>query len=240
MRAKRLSDLLKADDRVAVSNITGREASTVSVASQKYCGNIVGGWALGKGGQTLDVPGGKAVPVFSTVEELTTSLPKKKLPNKIIVYSPPPAVYGEVKEIVQHSNNTVETLFVVTEHVSIEVTAKIAQVCSQADIDVLGCNSLGMINTHDAVRVGAVGGDHPSESFQAGSVAVISNSGNMVNTMASYLLSTGLGTSYGISTGKDVLILLPLKDLLELARDDEQTKLVVLYVEPGGSYEKED
>ena len=239
MRAKRLSDLLKADDRVAVSNITGREASTVSVASQKYCGNIVGGWALGKGGQTLDVPGGKAIPVFSTVEELTTSLPKKKLPNKIIVYSPPPAVYGEVKEIVQHSNNTVETLFVVTEHVSIEVTAKIAQVCSQADIDVLGCNSLGMINTHDAVRVGAVGGDHPSESFQAGSVAVISNSGNMVNTMASYLLSTGLGTSYGISTGKDVLILLPLKDLLELARDDEQTKLVVLYVEPGGSYEKE-
>ena len=52
MRAKKLSDLLKAGDRIAVSNITGREASTVSVASQKYCGNIVGGWALGK------VPGG--------------------------------------------------------------------------------------------------------------------------------------------------------------------------------------
>ena len=239
MRATRLSDLLKADDRVAVSNITGREASTVSVASQKYCSNIVGGWALGKGGQTLDVPGGKAIPVFSTAEELMTSLPKKKLPNKIIVYSPPPAVYGEVKEIVQHSNNSVETLFVVTEHVSIEVTAKIAQVCSQANIDVLGCNSLGMINTRDAVRVGAVGGNHPSESFRAGSVAIISNSGNMVNTMASYLLSTGLGTSYGISTGKDMLILLPLKDLLKLARDDAQTKLVVLYVEPGGSYEKE-
>jgi succinyl-CoA synthetase alpha subunit/citrate synthase len=239
MRAKRLSDLLKAEDRVAVSNITGREASAVTVASQKYCGNIVGGWALGKGGQTLDVAGGKAIPVFSTAEELMTRLPKKKLPNKIIVYSPPPAVYGEVKEIVQHGNNGVDTLFVVTEHVSIEVTAKIAQVCSQANIDVLGCNSLGMINTHDEVRVGAVGGDNPSESFQPGSVAVISNSGNMVNTMASYLLSTGLGTSYGISTGKDVLILLPLKNLLGLARADEYTKLVVLYVEPGGFYEKE-
>ena len=36
MRAKNLSDLLKAGDRVAVSNITGREASTVTVISQKY------------------------------------------------------------------------------------------------------------------------------------------------------------------------------------------------------------
>ena len=54
MRAKTLSDLLKASDRVAVSNITGREASVVSIASQKYCRNIVGGWALGKGGQNLE------------------------------------------------------------------------------------------------------------------------------------------------------------------------------------------
>ena len=46
MRAKTLNDLLKAGDRVAVSNITGREASTVTVASQRYCGNVVGGWAL--------------------------------------------------------------------------------------------------------------------------------------------------------------------------------------------------
>ncbi len=95
MRAESLSDLLKVNDRVAVSNITGREASTVIVASQKYCGNIVGGWALGKGGQSLDVTGRKSIPVFSTFEELIKSLPKKKLPNKTIVYSPPSAVYGE-------------------------------------------------------------------------------------------------------------------------------------------------
>ena len=239
MRAKRSSDLLKAEDRVAVSNITGREASTVTIASQKYCGNIVGGWALGKGGQTLDVPGRKSIPVFSTFEELNKSLPKKKLPNKIIVYSPPSAVYGEVKEIVEHGKKTVETLFIITEHVSIEVTAKIAQVCSRANINVLGCNSLGMINTHDAVRVGAVGGNSPSESFRPGSATIISNSGNMVNTMASYLLSAGMGTSFGISTGKDSLILLPLKNLLELARNDTCTKLIITYIEPGGFYEKE-
>jgi succinyl-CoA synthetase alpha subunit len=239
MRAKTLSDLLKAADRVAVSNITGREASVVSIASQKYCHNIVGGWALAKGGQSLNIPGLESIPVFSNVAELVKSLPKEKLPNKIIVYSPPAAVYGEVKEIIEHCRDTVETLFIITEHVSIEVTAKINKICSDANIDVLGCNCLGMINTHDGVRVGAVGGSDLKETFLPGSVTIVSNSGNMVNTMASYLLSAGLGTAYGISTGKDVLILMRLKNLLELARNDERTKLIVAYIEPGGLYEKE-
>ena len=65
-----------------------------------------------------------------------------------------------------------------------------------------------MINTHDAVRVGAVGGSDLAETFLPGSVSIISNSGNMVNTMASYLLSAGLGTSYGISIAVHVALIL--------------------------------
>ena len=239
MRAKKLSDLLKAGDRVAVSNITGREATAVTAASQEFCGNIVGGWALGKGGQTIDVPGREPIPVFSTVEEMMSTLDADKRPNKMIVYSPPMAVYGEVKEIVEYGAKTVETIYVITEHVSIEVTAKIAKMCQQANIDVIGCNSLGIINVHDGMRIGAVGGDNPSDSFVKGSAAIISNSGNMVNTMASYLISAGLGSSYGISTGKDTLILASIKDMLQMACEDENTKLIVLYIEPGGLYEKE-
>ncbi len=238
MRAASLNDLLKAGDRVAVSNITGREASAVTIASQLYCGNIVGGWALGKGGQQLEVPGGEPIPVFADAGTLINSLPPEKLPNKIVIYSPPQAVYAEVKEIVDHRIDTIETIYIITEHVSIEVTAKIAQMCRQANIDVVGCNSLGIINTHDKVRVGAVGGDNPDESFVPGSATIISNSGNMVNTMAGYMQSAGLGTSYGISTGKDTLILMQLRELLELARNDERTRIIVLYIEPGGIYEK--
>ena len=86
MRAKHLSDLLKKGDRVAVSNITGREASKVSIISKRYCGNIVAGWALGKQGQKL-VPGSGAIPVFGQFDELMAALPDAKKPNKIIVYS---------------------------------------------------------------------------------------------------------------------------------------------------------
>jgi succinyl-CoA synthetase alpha subunit/citrate synthase len=238
MRAKKLTDLLKKGDRVAVSNITGREASKVSVESQKYCANIIGGWALGKGAQTVDTPNGP-IPVYSTFEELMQKTPLQSRPNKIIIYSPPQAVYGEIKEVLLHGAKIVETIFVITEHVSIEVTAKINQLCKEKNVDIIGCNTLGIINVHDGVRVGAVGGDMPEETFLPGSISVISNSGNMVNTISSYVQSAGMGTAFGISTGKDTLILTPLKELLPLVDKDENTKILVLYVEPGGVYEHE-
>lgn len=240
MRARRLSDLLSAGDRVAVSNITGREASKVTEATLRYCRNIVAGWALGKGGQDIrPEDGGARVPVFATFQELMANLPAAQRPNKAVVYSPPEAVYGDVKEIVAYGRGRIETVFVITEHVSVEVTAKIRSICAEADVDVIGCNTLGIINVHDHVRVGAVGGENPEESFVPGSVTVISNSGNMVNTISSYLLSAGMGTSFGCSTGKDALILTPPGDFLRLAAEDAHTRLAVMYVEPGGLYEKE-
>jgi len=237
VRAQTLEDLLKKGDRVAVSNVTGREASQVSFTSQLYCENIVAGWALGRGGQQISIPKGRDIRVFGQFDDLMDSLPDQQKPNKVIVYSPPDAVYGDVKEVIEHGKRFVETIFVITEHVSVEVTAKLKRLCDLEGIDVVGCNTLGMINAHDRVRVGAVGGESPDETFVPGSACIISNSGNMVNTIASYLQSAGLGVSYGIATGKDILILTPLKDLLMLAERDERTRLIVLYVEPGGTYE---
>lgn len=239
MRAQSLSDLLKEGDRVAVSNVTGREAMQVSLASQLYCGNIVAGWALGRSGQMISIPKGRNIKVYGQFEDLMVALPEEQKPNKIIVYSPPDAVYGDVKEVVEHSAKHVETIFVITEHVSVEVTAKLRRLCDLEGIDIVGCNTLGMINVHEKVRVGAVGGETPNETFRPGSACIISNSGNMVNTIAGYLQSAGLGTSYGIATGKDTLILTPLKELVALAERDERSRIIVLYVEPGGSYEHE-
>ncbi len=99
MKAKTLKDLLKKGDRIAISNITGREASKVAVSSQKYSNNIIGGWALGKGGETVQTLNGD-IPVYATFHELMLISPEEKHPNKIIIYSPPQAVYGEIKEVV--------------------------------------------------------------------------------------------------------------------------------------------
>jgi succinyl-CoA synthetase alpha subunit/citrate synthase len=239
MIATTLSSLLNKGDRVAVSNVTGREAMKVSMVSQQYCDNIVGGWALGKEHEVIKVPGGRDIPVFGQFDDLLKAFPTRERPNKVIVYSPPDAVYGDVKEVVENGEGIVETIFVITEHVSVEVTAKLKRLCDLAHMDIIGCNTLGVINAHAGVRVGAVGGDTPRESFIPGSATIISNSGNLVTTIAYYLQSAGLGVSFGISTGKDPLILTPLKDFLLLAERDKRTEIVVLYVEPGGSYEKD-
>ncbi len=239
MRARTLADLVKRGDRIAVSNITGREASKVCAVSQGYCNNIVGGWALGRGGEVVQCQKGDPIPVFADCASMMRQLPPEKRPNKVIVYSPPPAVYGDVKETLSYGADCIETIFIITEHVSVEVSAKIHNLAADAGIDVVGCNTLGVINTHDRVRVGAVGGDDPEETFVPGSATILSNSGNMVNTIASYLAFAGVGTSFGISTGKDVLILTRPADLLRLAEQDERTKIVVMYVEPGGLYEQE-
>ena len=98
MRAHCLQDLLKKGDRVAVSNVTGREASAVSIVSQRYCENITAGWALGKEGQAIPIPGNGSIRVFGQFEGLMSSLPEEERPNKIIVYSPPEAVYGDALE----------------------------------------------------------------------------------------------------------------------------------------------
>ena len=175
--------------------------------------------------------------MFADYAELLEQLPPERHPNKIIIYSPPEAVYGEVKNVVKAAAG-VETIYIITEHVSIEVSAKIHQLCEAENIDVIGGNTLGVINATDHVRVGAVGGDAPEETFHPGSATIVSNSGNMVNTMASYLYGAGIGTRFGISTGKDQLILTPPRDLLELALHDQLTQVIVLYVEPGGLYEQ--
>lgn len=238
MRAKTLTDLLRRGDRVAVSNITGREAGKVTEVSHRYGANIVGGWALGKGGGEIPVEQQSSLPVFSDYADLLEHLPHERHPNKIIIYSPPEAVYGEIKNVVKASLGNVQTIFIITENVSIEVSAKIHKLCESENIDVVGCNTLGVINVTEHVRIGAVGGDSPEETFYPGSATIISNSGNMVNTMASYLYGAGIGMRFGISTGKDQLILTPLRDLLEMAFHDDPTEMIVLYAEPGGLYEQ--
>lgn len=239
MRAQKLTDLLNKNSRCAVSNMTGREASKVATITQRYGRNIVGGWALGKGGNEIPIDQHPSIPVFSTYGDLLESLPVEKHPNTITIYSPPEAVYGDIKNVLSVSSSAVETIYIITENVAIEVAAKIHRLCKDRNIDVLGCNTLGIINVHEHVRIGAVGGDAPEETFRPGSATIISNSGNMVNTMASYLYDAGIGVRFGISTGKDRLILTPLRDLLELAATDDETKCVILYLEPGGMYELE-
>ena len=143
-----------------------------------------------------------------------------------------------MSELVTH-NEALKRIVIVTEKVPARDSRNIRALCQEAGVDVIGANCLGMANAWDHVRIGgSLGGDHPEETLVKGSIAIHSNSGNFTTTMAEYLRTAGFGISTAVSSGKDVYIHFALPEFLYAAQNDPRTKAVVIYVEPGGYYEK--
>lgn len=53
--------------------------------------------------------------------------------------------------------------------------------CENADVLLIGLNSVGMIDPTARLKLGAIGGDDPSRSFVLGRIGIISRSGGMTD-----------------------------------------------------------
>ena len=96
-----------------------------------------------------------------------------------------------------------------------------------------------MINPIARVKIGAIGGNDPGV-FYPGNIAIFSKSGGMCLSIATEIFNAlGHGASIVVGIGGDRISGTNFKDLLELVRDDERTKLVILNGEVGGNYEEE-
>lgn len=231
-----LHDFANKHSRVCVMNILGNESSKVTPISHAYSGgNVVAGVQYGTKGEILETPIGD-INVFGSVKEVIAANIQFDIG---VIYLPPAAVSSAVSELCAE-NDALEKVVIVTEKLSNRDSRYIRWGCQQRKVDVFGANSLGIANTWDQVRVGgALGGDNPGESLKPGSVAIYSNSGNFSTTLAQYLKTAGFGTSTILSSGKDLYIHFALPEFLYCAENDPRTKAIVLYIEPGGYYEKQ-
>ncbi|MCE1204767.1 MAG: hypothetical protein LWW79_09205 [Holophagaceae bacterium] len=229
-----LEELVTRDHRVCVMNILGSESRKVTPVSHEYSGgNIVAGVQYGRRG-SLETKLGP-IPVYRSIREV---MDKGIAFDMGVVYIPPQGVCKAVSELVTH-NEALKRIVIVTEKVPARDSRNIRALCQEAGVDVIGANCLGMANAWDRVRIGgSLGGDHPEETLAKGSIAIHSNSGNFTTTMAEYLRTAGFGISTAVSSGKDVYIHFALPEFLYAAQNDPRTKAVVIYVEPGGYYEK--
>lgn len=229
-----LEELVTREHRVCVMNILGSESRKVTPVSHEYSGgNIVAGVQYGRRG-VLDTKIG-SIPVHRSIREV---MEKGIAFDMGVVYIPPLGVCKAVSELVTH-NEALKRIVIVTEKVPARDSRNIRALCQEAGVDVIGANCLGMANAWDRVRIGgSLGGDHPEETLVKGSIAIHSNSGNFTTTMAEYLRTAGFGISTAVSSGKDVYIHFALPEFLYAAQNDPRTKAVVIYVEPGGYYEK--
>jgi acetyl coenzyme A synthetase (ADP forming)-like protein len=105
-----------------------------------------------------------------------------------------------------------------------KMQSEITQLCSQAGVRLLGPNCLGLINT----------GHRMNASFskrmpKAGGISVLSQSGAVCTAMLDWAMARGLGLAKVISIGNKAD--LNEADFLSVFETDEQTKVIVGYLE---------
>ena len=229
-----LEELVTKTSRVCVINILGNESRKVTNISHEYSGgNVVAGVQYGRRA-VLETKIGD-IPVYRSIRDV---MKHDHCFDIGVIYLPPMAVSQAVWELVRY-NNELKRIVIITEKVPTRDSRNIRYICQDAGVDVIGCNCLGIANAWDHVRVGgALGGDRPEEVLIQGSIALHSNSGNFTTTIAQYMQTRGFGISTAVSSGKDVYIHFAVPEFLYAAQNDPRTKAVVLYVEPGGYYEK--
>lgn len=231
-----LAELATRQDRVCVLNITGGESRTVTPVSHNYSGgNVVCGTAPGRSGTVMSTPRGN-IPVYNNIAEAMEAGHKF---NVVVIYLPPSGVRDGVLEALRINPN-LKKIVILTEKVPVHDARIIRSLGQMYGVDIFGANCLGIADAHNRVRIGgALGGNAPAESLRPGSIAIFSNSGNFTTTIAVYLATAGWGTTASISSGKDVYIHYAAPEFTHAFHNDYRTKAAVLYVEPGGYYEKE-
>ncbi|MGF1467552.1 MAG: CoA-binding protein [Sandaracinaceae bacterium] len=230
-----LAEVATRDDRICVLNLLGNESRSVTPISHAFSGgNVVFGTAPGKRGEVLETPAGD-IPVFDNVRD---GLDAGLSFTTGVIYLPPAAVRHGVYELVR-VNREIRKIVIITEKVPVHDARAIRAVAQQLGIDVFGANCLGVADSWNRVRIGgALGGDRPDEALRQGSVAVYSNSGNFTTTLATYLAMAGWGTTTLISSGKDQYIHYAAPEWAHAFANDERSQAAVMYVEPGGYYER--
>ena len=231
-----LADIATSKDRVCVLNILGGESRTVTPTSHVYSGgNIVCGTMPGRSGSVMKTAVGE-IPVYNNVLEAMRAGHKF---NVAVVYVPPSGVKDAVIEAVR-VNPDLNKVVILTEKVKVKHARIIRQYCQWRGVDVFGANCLGVADAHTHVRIGgALGGNAPEESLVPGSIGLFSNSGNFTTTIATYLLTAGWGTTVSLSSGKDVYIHFAAPEFTHAMHNDARTKAAVMYIEPGGYYERD-
>lgn len=206
-----------------VQGITGREGRFHTALMLNYGTRIVAGVTPGKGGQHVD-----SVPVYDTVFEAVNN----QEANTSILFVPAAFARGAILEAIDAG---IKTFVVITEGIpqkdAIEFIAKARK---QGDIIIVGPNTPGVINPGIKAKVGIM----PAHVFRPGNIGIVSRSGTLTYEIAQRISEAGMGQTTCVGLGGDTIIGLDFVKLLEMFRDDEETRRVVLIGEIGGNAEE--
>jgi succinyl-CoA synthetase alpha subunit len=204
--------------RVAVINPTGRYARN-QVAGLIAAGTpLLGGVALGRGGETID-----GLPLYDRVADL----PER--PNVAVLYTPAEGVRDAIAAC---AAARIRTIVAVAEYVPVHDALAAAATARAAGSWLIGPNTLGMY----APGRGLLGSIAPS-FCKAGRLAVIARSGTLTLAMARQLTLAGIGQRLVCHIGGDTVAGRNPHEYLAALANDPASDAVLYCGEIGGDKE---
>ncbi len=216
--------LIDEQTRLAVAGITGREGTFHTLNNRNYGTNVVGGVTPGKGGQ--DVEG---IPVFDSWSDAVSEVQ----PNTAMIFVPPRFAADAILEAAAAG---VALVIAITEGIPAHDELRVYNLLERdhPGTRLIGPNCPGILSP-DKANVGII----PASFFKSGNVGVVSRSGTLTYQIGNEIARAGFGCSTIVGIGGDPVPGSSFVDVLELFEADEETELVVLSGEIGGSAEEE-
>jgi succinyl-CoA synthetase alpha subunit len=222
-----MSVLIDERTRLAVAGITGREGTFHTLNNRSYGTNVVGGVTPGKGGQNVE-----GIPVFDSWEQAMS----ESQPNTAMIFVPPRFAADSILEAAAAG---VELVIAITEGIPAHDELRVYNTLAREraggrSTRLIGPNCPGILSPGKA-NVGII----PASFFTAGNVGVVSRSGTLTYQIGNEIAQAGFGCSSIVGIGGDPVPGSSFVDVLELFEADDETELVVLSGEIGGSAEEE-
>jgi succinyl-CoA synthetase alpha subunit len=217
-----MSILIEEKTRILVQGITGKEATFHTQKMQEYGTRVVAGVTPGKGGQAH-----LGLPVFNTVEQAI----RAEIPEVSIIFVPPQAGADAIMEA---ADAGIKLIVCITEGIPVIDMLRVKAFLKKTDSKLIGPNTPGIISPGKS-KVGIM----PGHIHIPGSVGIISRSGTLTYEAVHQLTKLGVGQSTAIGIGGDAICGLKFAELLEIFKQDIQTKALILIGEIGGTAEEE-
>ncbi|KIV78995.1 hypothetical protein PV11_06589 [Exophiala sideris] len=207
--------------RVLYQGFTGRQATMNAQESIDYGTNVVGGVKPGVEGEHLGLP---VLPsVRAAVEKLK--------PDASAIYVPGNGTVAAMEEAIE---NEIPLIVAVAEHIPVHDIMRIHQMLrTQSKTRLVGANCPGIISTHGRCRLGF----QPLPFFKEGNVGIVAKSGTLSYEAVASTTRAGLGQTYGISMGGDILAGTNFVEAFQVLVEDENTEGIIMIGEVGGSAE---
>ena len=216
-----MSILIDRNTKVLVLGITGKSGRLQTEIMKKYGTNIVAGVTPGKGG--IEVEG---VPVYDFIKE---AMDNHDI-NAAISFVPPSYCKDSCLEAIE---NNIKFLVLTTEGIPEHDVVEILKFAENKGTRILGPGSAGLISPGKC-KLGA----HPSRMYREGHIGIVSKSGALSYEVSKTLSESGIGQSTVVAIGGGPFWGLNQSDILKLLQEDEETKIIVLLGEIGGTMEE--